>query len=30
MAQDIVMVKGDAKIKISPDFQEYYKKRFYC
>ena len=27
MAMDIVMVKGDIKVKISPDFQEYYEKR---
>ena len=27
MAMDIVMVKGDTKIKISPDFQEYYEKK---
>ena len=27
MAMDIVMVKGDTKIKISPDFKEYYEKR---
>lgn len=27
MAIDIVMVKGDTKVKISPDFQEYYEKR---
>ena len=27
MAMDIVMVKGNTKIKISPDFKEYYEKR---
>ena len=27
MAMDIVMVKGNTKVKISPDFQEYYEKR---
>ena len=27
MAMDIVMVKGDIKIKISPDFQEHYEKQ---
>ena len=27
MAMDIVMVKGDTKVKISPDFKEYYEKR---
>tara|TARA_R100000231_G_scaffold117039_1_gene87277 strand:+ start:920 stop:1093 length:174 start_codon:yes stop_codon:yes gene_type:complete len=27
MAQDIIMVKGDATIKIAPDFLEYYQKR---
>ena len=27
MAMDIVMVKGDNKIKISPDFKEYYEKQ---
>ena len=27
MAQDINMVKGDAIIKIAPDFLEYYQKR---
>tara|TARA_R100001510_G_C7598600_1_gene165927 strand:- start:687 stop:860 length:174 start_codon:yes stop_codon:yes gene_type:complete len=27
MAQDIIMVKGDAIIKIAPDFLEYYQKR---
>ena len=29
MGMDIVMVKGNDKIKISPDFQEYYEKRGY-
>ena len=29
MAMDIVMVKGDNKIKISPDFKEYYEKQGY-
>ena len=27
MAMDIVMVKGDTKIKISPAFQDYYEKQ---
>ncbi len=27
MAMDIVMVKGNNKIKISPDFKEYYEKQ---
>ena len=27
MTMDIVMVKGDNKIKISPDFKEYYEKQ---
>ncbi len=27
MAQDITMTKGDATIKIAPDFLEYYQKR---
>ena len=27
MAQDIIMGKGDAIIKIAPDFLEYYQKR---
>ena len=29
MAMDIVMVKGNTKVKISPDFQEYYEKQGY-
>tara|TARA_B100000519_G_C14043419_1_gene343831 strand:+ start:392 stop:565 length:174 start_codon:yes stop_codon:yes gene_type:complete len=27
MAQDITMTKGNATIKIAPDFLEYYQKR---
>ena len=27
MAQDIIMVKGDATIKIAPDFLEHYQKQ---
>ena len=27
MAQDITMIKGNATIKIAPDFLEYYQKR---
>ena len=27
MAQDITMTKGNAIIKIAPDFLEYYQKR---